>query len=136
MLSFAKNLECPRTWTTSVVSMAASFAGACASATLLTGAGPAGIAFGTLVGAYCTGSITQTAIHKLFMKCFGDSRSRSLCSAYMDLGLEASADHHTVRQRYLALAKESHPDKAAGSHERFIRINCAYELIRAARLSG
>ena len=131
-----KQKKHPRSWTTSIVCTGASFVGAFGAATLLTGAAPPGIAFGTWVGASLAGCVSRTAIHELFMICFGDNRSRSVHSAYTELGLEPSAENTKVRQAYLALAKESHPDKTAGSPEKFIRVNCAYELIRAARLSG
>lgn len=45
------------------------------------------------------------------------------------LGLVGKIDRQTVRQVYLLLCREFHPDMPTGDHAKFQAINDAYELI-------
>ena len=120
---------------TSLASAAAAAAGAWSGATLLAGAGPWGVGFGALAGALIGSEIAKQATRTFFVTFFGTSRERALKDAYSVLGLSEAARPAQVRKQYLKLARESHPDKS-GSHDRFVQVNCAYELIRAAKLAG
>ncbi len=51
---------------------------------------------------------------------------------YRILGVEADSSDEQVRERYLALARQHHPDRG-GQAQEMRRINDAYERIRADR---
>jgi DnaJ-class molecular chaperone len=53
----------------------------------------------------------------------------SFNQAVETLGLVGKIDRKTVRQVYLLLCKEFHPDMPTGDHAKFQAINDAYELI-------
>ena len=119
----------------SLVSAVAAAAGAYGGAALLSGAGPLGVAFGGLAGALLASEAVKHTLLRTITQLFGDSRQRALGDAFKTLGLHAKAQHQEIRQQYLRLARECHPDKPSGSHDRFVRVNRAYELIRASILS-
>ncbi|OLP79750.1 hypothetical protein AK812_SmicGene39924 [Symbiodinium microadriaticum] len=112
-----------------LVSATAAAAGAFAGASLLSGADPCGVAFGATAGAWLASELAKTAMHKVFMELFGDSRERALRDAFAVLGLRPTARPKQIRQQYLRLATECHPEKTLGSSDRFVRVNSAYELI-------
>ena len=117
----------------SLVSAAATAVGAFGGAGLLSGADPWGVAFGATAGAWLASELAKTAMSKVFMELFGDSGERALRDAFAVLGLRPTAHPTQIRQQYLRLATESHPEKKLGSHFRYVRVNSSYELIRASQ---
>ena len=119
-----------------LVSAAAAALGALGGASVMAGAGPGGVAFGAFVGALLASEITRQATHEVVVKLCGHSRERALRDAYAALELHPRASAHQVRQQYVKLAKESHPDVSPACRDRYVRVNCAYELIRASILAA
>uniref|UniRef100_A0A0G4HXF1 J domain-containing protein n=1 Tax=Chromera velia CCMP2878 TaxID=1169474 RepID=A0A0G4HXF1_9ALVE len=105
--------------------------GFAAGAALGTVAGPVG----ALAGGVCGALLASEAVFRLSNALFGDDRERALGKAYETLGVAPTAKDEQVRKKYLKLAKANHPDKG-GNEAKFIEINGAYELIRAARLEA
>jgi len=60
-------------------------------------------------------------------------REKTLKGSYDLLDLMPTASDAEVRERYLHLCQEYHPDKG-GENEKFVKSNLAYEYIRACRL--
>lgn len=56
----------------------------------------------------------------------------SVADPYRTLGVSPEASDHALRERYLALARQHHPDKG-GRAEDMRRINDAYEKVLAHR---
>lgn len=121
---------------TSLASAVGAAVGAWSGASIMVGAGPWGVGFGALVGALIGSEMAKKATRKLFVQFFGTSRERALRNAYSTLSLFENAFPTQIRKQYLKLARECHPDKASGNHERFVLVNCAYELIGASRLQA
>ena len=126
---------CAENLTASFGATAASLAGSCGAVALCAGAGPWGLLFAGIAGGAAASALTGAAVKKLFRKLFGAGRERSLQQAYGILQLKPGASPQEVRQAYLNLAKQTHPDKVGGNREEFVKINSAYELIRASILS-
>ena len=126
---------CAENLTTSFGTAAAGFAGAAGAVALCAGAGPWGLVFAGVAGAVLASGLTTVAVKAIFQGLFGTDRDRALTKAYGVLGLESGASPHEVRQAYLTRAKETHPDKG-GDQKEFIKINSAYELIRASMLAS
>lgn len=126
---------CAQNLTTSFSSAAAGFAGGAGAIALCAGAGPWGLLFAGVAGALMASGLTTMAVKAAFEGIFGTDRERALKKAYEELGLKEGASDHAVRQSYLDLAKRMHPDKG-GDKEKFIKINSAYELIRASKLAS
>merc|ERR1719506_1547360 len=56
----------------------------------------------------------------------------ALRKAYRQLGLDKDAPNNVVRAKYLQLTEEKHPNKG-GDKDEFVKINAAYEIIRASQ---
>mmetsp|Transcript_51684 Transcript_51684/g.116477 ORF Transcript_51684/g.116477 Transcript_51684/m.116477 type:complete len:380 (-) Transcript_51684:80-1219(-) len=123
--------KCAENLTGACATVGAGYGGYSVGAALVAGAAPAGIVFGAASGAWITSGLTQVAVSKLFHRCFGTDRDRALDKAYGVLRLEKGASPEAIRHAYLNLAREHHPDKPGGDKEEFLKVNGAYELIRA-----
>lgn len=122
--------KCVKRISTSITGVAAGFGGACFGAAV---AGPVG----AVVGGVVAGLIGQELCGSTFNLIVGNDRERAVARAFEDLGLTPKATNEEVRQAYLHLARQHHPDKNNGQNTAvFIKINMAYELIRAHRISG
>jgi hypothetical protein len=121
-------VACAKGCTTAVTTAAAGLAAGFVCGLAL---GVPGAIAGGIIGAVVAGQLTGSAFD-LFA---GDDRARSLSKAYSTLGLRSDASHEDVREKYLTLAKATHPDKG-GDKAKFIEINAAYELIRASRVDA
>lgn len=82
-----------------------------------------------VAGAWAGEAVTKKAFDAFFDGP-ADQRAR-LRKAYSVLGLDSNASPEQVGKRYKALALKHHPDKG-GDHAKFIQVNAAYEVIRAA----
>lgn len=62
-------------------------------------------------------------------------RSRLLCSVdpWQVLGVQKGADKKLVKEAYLKLAKQYHPDMNKGNDDRFREVKSAYEQIRTGK---
>ncbi|CAL1129005.1 unnamed protein product [Cladocopium goreaui] len=126
--------KCAENLASSFGAAAAGFAGGAGAVALCAGAGPWGLIFAGLAGGVLASGLTTMGVKSLFQSLFGTDRDRALEKAYATLELKQGASPHEVRHAYLTLAKKAHPDKG-GNREDFIKINSAYELIRASVLS-
>ena len=113
---------------------AAGFAGGAGAVALCAGAGPWGLLFAGFAGGILASGVTTMGIKLLFQSLFGTDRDRALKQAYEILKLKQGAAPDEIRHAYVSLARKVHPDKG-GDKEAFIKINSAYELIRASLLS-
>jgi hypothetical protein len=101
--------------------------------------GPVGAVVGGVVGAVVGGvagaiigdSICSTALDSLLGGGTCEKRA-TLRKAYRQLGLEEGTPNDVVRAKYLRLSKANHPDKG-GNKKEFVKINAAYEIIRASQ---
>jgi len=101
--------------------------------------GPVGAMVGGVVGAVVGGvagaiigdTVASSALNSLLGGGTCEQRA-ALRKAYRQLGLEQGASNSDVRSRYLRLSRDNHPDKG-GDQKEFIKINTAYELIRASQ---
>eukprot|EP00756_Hemistasia_phaeocysticola_P056472 Hpha_TRINITY_DN32668_c0_g1::TRINITY_DN32668_c0_g1_i1::g.30303::m.30303 len=59
----------------------------------------------------------------------------TLTEARRELGVEVGASQAVVHERFVALARIHHPDRAGGDGGQMQRINAAYELVRAVSTS-
>lgn len=50
-------------------------------------------------------------------------------ASFKILGLAETSDFAIIKKRYKQLAREHHPDRGAESHEKFLEINNAYQLL-------
>lgn len=48
---------------------------------------------------------------------------------YEILGVDADATQDEIRDAYIRLSKEKHPDKEGGSHDEFVKIKAAYDVL-------
>ena len=126
--------KCAENLTTSFLSLSAGFAGWAGAVALCAGAGPCGLIFAGVAGGVLATGLTALGVRAIFQGMFGTDRDRALDKAYGVLGLKGRPAPECIRQSYLRLARENHPDKG-GDKEEFIKINSAYELIRASILS-
>ena len=126
--------KCAENLTSSFASVGAGFAGGAGAVALCAGAGPCGLIFAGVAGGVLATGLTALGVRAIFQGMFGTDRDRALDKAYGVLGLKGRPAPECIRQSYLRLARENHPDKG-GDKEEFIKINSAYELIRASILS-
>jgi len=89
-----------------------------------------GAVVGGVAGAFLGGGATESGMSTLL----GGSTDRraQVRKAYATLELDHGASNAQVREAYKRLAHKTHPDKG-GNEEQFVKINTAYELIRAER---
>lgn len=56
--------------------------------------------------------------------------------AFILLGIEHTDDVETIKLRFRALAREAHPDKPGGSHDRMQKLNEAYRTVLRIKGEG
>merc|ERR1719408_549012 len=94
-------------------------------------AGPVGAVVGGVAGAIVGDNVASGALNSLLGGGTCEQRA-TLRKAYRELGLEQGASNADVRAKYLKLSREKHPDRG-GNKQDFVKINAAYELIRASQ---
>jgi hypothetical protein len=121
-------IKCTANCTSAVTGAAGATAGAVYGSVF----GPVGSVIGGVLG----GISASAATDQCFILAFGNDRERVLKQAYRILGIAGTDPDTSVRRAYLTLAMKHHPDKNKGSKaaaDKFVKVNQAYELIRAAR---
>lgn len=102
-----------------------------------TGLGPAGSAVGGLVGGFIGASIAakaaETLMNALTSWLFDLPKSEALEKSYKFLGASSKVDNAAINSRYRKMALECHPDKPAGSHEKWIKLQTSLAIIKQAR---
>lgn len=101
--------------------------------------GPVGAMIGAILGAVVGGVAGSTVGDKVAsagLDTFlggGTCEQRSaLRKAYCKLGLEQGASNADVNTKYHQFCEEKHPEKG-GDYDEWIKINAAYEIIRASQ---
>ena len=125
---------CAQNLTASCCSVAAGIGGGAAACALCAGAGPWGLAFAGVAGGILASGLSEVGVRAIFEGFFGSDRDRAVGRAYETLGLKKGSTPEEIRHVYLQRAKKTHPDKG-GDEQEFIKINSAYELIRASLLA-
>lgn len=121
-------VQCSRNISSSIASVSASVACAMGGAAV---AGPAGALIAGIVGGVLAAQATSSFMDLIC----GNDRERALNKSYEILGLTPKASNDEIRQAYLQLARQHHPDKNGGRNTyKFVEINTAYELIRVDRV--
>merc|ERR1711912_31046 len=95
------------------------------------GGGIVGAVVGGVTGAIIGENVASSALDSLLGGGSCEQRA-TLRKAYRQLGLEQGASNSDVRSRYLRLSRDNHPDKG-GNKKEFVKINTAYEIIRASQ---
>eukprot|EP00747_Dinoflagellata_sp_TGD_P208521 gnl/TRDRNA2_/TRDRNA2_81999_c0_seq1.p1 gnl/TRDRNA2_/TRDRNA2_81999_c0~~gnl/TRDRNA2_/TRDRNA2_81999_c0_seq1.p1 ORF type:complete len:217 (+),score=26.11 gnl/TRDRNA2_/TRDRNA2_81999_c0_seq1:33-653(+) len=74
--------------------------------------------------------LSDVSLRRIFSSFFEYQRDLTVSKAFAELGLREDVIPEQIRKRYLQLACSHHPANN-DEHERFVRVNCAYELLRA-----
>lgn len=91
----------------------------------------AGAVAGGIAGAIAGDTVASAALDSFLGGGTCEQRS-ALRKAYRQLGLEQGVSNADVKRKYHQLCREKHPDKG-GDHDEWIKINAAYEIIRASQ---